>query len=52
MENKTVELIASGYEWTCPFCEHLNHEIKVKESVVCEYCKEVYNVEDYYHSIG
>ena len=31
----SVEIIASGYEWTCPECNTLNHEIEVPETVRC-----------------
>lgn len=33
---KSVELIASGYEWECPYCGKLNHEIEVTETVTCD----------------
>jgi hypothetical protein len=34
---ESVDLIASGYEWTCPKCDKLNHEIEFKygEKVKC-----------------
>jgi hypothetical protein len=31
----TVDLIASGYEWICPHCDKLNHEIEATETVMC-----------------
>lgn len=34
-----VDLIASGYEWICPKCDSLNHEIEAKENVTCSECK-------------
>lgn len=34
-EMETVDLIASGYEWVCPKCGKLNHEIEVTETVTC-----------------
>lgn len=55
MPRTSVELIASGYEWTCPNpkCEeHLNHEIEVKATVKCKKCKRTYPVSDYSHAIG
>ena len=55
MPLQRVELIASGYEWTCPNpkCkEHLNHEIEVKEKVKCRKCKRTFTVEEYHHAIG
>jgi hypothetical protein len=36
--NKTVELIASGYEWTCPRCEDFQREIEAKAKVTCGKC--------------
>jgi hypothetical protein len=47
----TVDLIASGYEWTCPKCETLNEEIAVTEKVSCRKCRRIFNVEDYQHAI-
>jgi len=35
-----VDVIASGYEWTCPECDTLNHEIEYKEFYVCQNCKQ------------
>lgn len=37
-EQQTVELVASGYEWLCPACETLNHEIEVTTQVTCNAC--------------
>ena len=47
-----VNLIASGYEWECQYCHHLNHEIEVKEEVSCECCKGEFIIADYYHAVG
>ncbi len=33
-----VELIAGGYEWTCPGCDELNTEVEVLPEVVCRKC--------------
>jgi transcription elongation factor Elf1 len=33
--NDPVDMIASGYDWTCPKCNHWNNEIEWKETVVC-----------------
>lgn len=30
-----VDMIASGYEWTCPRCEKLNTECEYTETVTC-----------------
>jgi len=52
---QSVELIASGYEWTCPNpkCEeYLNKEIEVKEKVKCRKCRRTFIVVDYQHAIG
>jgi hypothetical protein len=35
---KTVELIASGYEWTCPRCRDFQREIEAKAKVTCGKC--------------
>ncbi len=32
---KTVELIASGYEWCCPHCGKINLEIEWSDTVQC-----------------
>ena len=47
---KRIILIARGYEWVCPKCEHYNTEIAVTEEVTCAGCKETYQVEDHYHA--
>lgn len=46
-----IELIASGYEWICPKCEHLNKEIEVLENLVCAQCKETFVMSDYHHAL-
>ncbi|MGD8455578.1 MAG: hypothetical protein PVF83_04265 [Anaerolineales bacterium] len=51
-EEETVELIASGYEWTCPHCDYLNKEIEIPEKVVCSRCKREYEVENADHVWG
>lgn len=35
---ETVDVIASGYEWTCLICERLYHEIAWKDKVTCTRC--------------
>lgn len=45
-----VDLIASGYEWVCPKCDTLRHEIEVTETVTCEDCHITYKVSDYHHA--
>lgn len=37
---KTVDVIASGYEWICPNCNSLNKEIEFKEHYICNFCRE------------
>ena len=37
-ESELVDLIASGYEWTCPKCDMPNEEIEVAEHVTCWKC--------------
>jgi len=49
---ESVELIASGYEWTCPDCETCNGEIEVTETVTCRKCKEMFPVSAHNHAIG
>lgn len=39
---ETVEMVASGYEWTCPNCGKLNHTSMATEKVECEDCNYVY----------
>ena len=46
----TIQLIASGYEWICPECEHLNHEIEIVEVVKCQNCGEKYLVDEALHT--
>ena len=53
---ETVELIATGYEWICPFCyddgnpDYLQLEIEVTNTVVCESCGQEFKVGDVYHA--
>jgi len=51
-EGKEVELIASGYEWTCPNCDTLNKEMEIPndETVRCSYCKNRYKISNYAHA--
>lgn len=51
-ETQSVELIASGYEWTCPRCDHLNTEIASSETVTCVKCGSSFNVDYTYHAEG
>lgn len=51
-EPEYVDLIASGYEWECPNCETLNHEIEVTEQVICSECLLTFPVNDYEHAMA
>lgn len=42
MEQIEVDVIASGYEWTCPICENLNNVIAFKNKVVCQECERTF----------
>jgi hypothetical protein len=50
--DEEVELIASGYEWDCPHCEHFNREIEVTLTVTCGKCRHEFRVQDYHHAVG
>lgn len=39
---ESVDIIASGYEWVCPICEHYNEEIEITEKVTCVGCNEIF----------
>ena len=45
-----VVLIASGYEWTCPECDELNHEIEIENQVSCKNCNVVFEVTECEHA--
>jgi uncharacterized CHY-type Zn-finger protein len=49
---ESVDLIASGYEWCCPECEHLNKVIEYKEIVECTVCKKSFSSNYPEHAIG
>ena len=60
-ETQFVDMIASGYEWTCPNCDHgassgvhdpLNKEIETKDKVACPKCKSTYQVGEVLHANG
>lgn len=42
MEKKYVDIIASGYEWTCPNCGRLNNEYAWIEDLECHECHKEY----------
>lgn len=46
---KTVDLIVSGYEWSCSACGLLNHEPSIETMIVqCTECGENFRVSDYF----
>lgn len=45
-----IFLIASGYEWECPNCAHLNREIEITAKVTCSNCSNEYAVMDADHA--
>ena len=47
-----VELIASGYEWTCPNCDALNNETEITAVVKCEGCHYLYRTGEANHAHG
>lgn len=51
-EEGNVTLIASGYDWECPFCQEFVHEIEVTETVTCESCEKTFKVADHIHAYG
>ena len=48
--SQSVDLIASGYEWCCPCCEHFNREIELSETVRCRKCRRLFIVGDATHA--
>lgn len=47
---ESVELVASGYEWSCKMCDKLNHEIEVKLCVKCTECGAEFTVAEWNHA--
>ena len=47
-----IDIIASGYEWECPHCEMLNHEIELTETVMCSNCYRHFRTNDHHHAYG
>jgi DNA-directed RNA polymerase subunit RPC12/RpoP len=47
---ETVDLIASGYEWSCPKCGELNREIEITENVKCSKCGGEFEVGEVNHA--
>lgn len=50
--SETVDIIASGYEWVCPKCEHFNMEIEYTEQVRCFLCERVFETNLPFHAMG
>ena len=40
----TVDLVATGYSWVCPFCSQENEERGVGEHVACYGCSHIFKV--------
>ncbi len=51
-DRKSVELIASGYEWCCPKCNSCQREIEISYTVKCRKCETRYDVADFNHAFG
>jgi hypothetical protein len=53
-EGTHVDLLSSGYEWTCPACQHLNtvSAASTAETVHCSECKIGFTVNAMHHCNG
>ena len=49
---KTVDIIASGYEWICPKCSEYNKETGITEVVTCAYCGTEFETNPAEHAYG
>lgn len=47
---ESVDLIASGYEWNCPKCDELNHEMEISLKVTCAVCKMIFETGEIEHA--
>lgn len=47
-----VDIIASGYEWTCPECDRLNHEVETLSFVTCRGCDRHFLTGEFHHAHG
>ena len=47
---ESVDVVASGYEWVCPFCDLLNKDIEHKTEVTCQSCLVTYEAEPPNHA--
>jgi len=41
-----VSLIAAGYEWVCPECNHENKEPEFYNEVICWNCGKIFKTND------
>lgn len=44
IEETHVDIIASGYNWFCPHCDHMNHEIEALNDVECTACRTHFSI--------
>ena len=51
MADHAIALMASGYEWTCPFCDTFNEETSRSDKIQCGKCEMEFKVrhDDYHH---
>lgn len=49
---RTVDIIASGYEWVCPACETLVRETGLTEEVKCSCCGEKFETNPHEDAFG
>lgn len=49
---QTVQIVASGYEWICPGCAHLNREIELVLFVTCAQCGLEFETNGAEHAYG
>ena len=49
-EGTTAVLIANGYKWRCPNCDHDNYNQRAKEAVDCKHCFSYYGVQLVFHT--
>ena len=49
-EGTTAVLIANGYKWRCPKCDHANYNQRAKEAVSCKNCFGYFCVQLIFHT--
>lgn len=47
----SVDIIASGYEWTCPECNRLNLEVEITKYVECKDCTRTFGTNPPEHAL-